>query len=467
MQHGEAMAHTDDPARRCRVSHEDLRGGAGPGPRRRRLSTVRQRRQRGRLLDWCGLCQRVVNGASVDGHGHRRIRAHARGRRPARRRRVFWVVDNGSSHAGRASIQRMSTAWPTATLVHLPVHASRLNQIEIVFSVIQRKVVKPADFADLDALAQRLSDFEPRYNATATPFDWSFSRADLDDVLHRLDAHRTADATTSAHCRRWVVAGEEAGWSCGTRTLFRSIARELDHGQRSTVATARRLWTRGLLGPCEAAVPARSRLRGAKRDDVEIDGDPPSETERLRAVLKVLTRHTRTPDDCYFCLWDGWGSDIEGDDGVRILHRPGGTVRERPQVAPAFPPSVLRGPKVVVPNRSYYLFRGAMSDFGDWGAAEMWPGKLRPIPRSSGRPSVSPMTSTHTGPGSELTSRSSTSCWLIQNSTSSQPTHARTSLPTGRPRKGQELLSELKHKQARPLPTAARIGTAAHTGANS
>jgi len=62
---------------------------------------------------------------------------------------------------------------------------------------------------------------------------------------------------------------------------------------------------------------------------------------------------------------------------VQILYRQGGTVRERPQVAPAFPPSVLRGPKVVVPNRSYYLFRGAMSDFGDWGAAEMWPEKLR------------------------------------------------------------------------------------------
>ena len=67
--------------------------------------------------------------------------------------RVFWIVDNGSSHAGKASIARMGEAWPTATLVHLPVHASWLNQIEIVFSVIQRKVIKPADFADLDALA--------------------------------------------------------------------------------------------------------------------------------------------------------------------------------------------------------------------------------------------------------------------------------------------------------------------------
>lgn len=107
-------------------------------------------------------------------------------------RRVFWVVDNGSSHAGRSSIARMQAAWPTATLVHLPVHASWLNQIEIVFSVIQRKVVKPADFADLDVLAQRLVDFEPRYNAAARPFNWRFTRTDLDELIRRIDAHRTA-----------------------------------------------------------------------------------------------------------------------------------------------------------------------------------------------------------------------------------------------------------------------------------
>jgi transposase len=105
-------------------------------------------------------------------------------------KRVFWVVDNGSSHAGKSSVARMRAAWPTATLVHLPVHASWLNQIEIVFSVIQRKVIKPADFADLDALAQRLTDFQPRYNAAAAPFDWRFTRADLADLLRRIDARR-------------------------------------------------------------------------------------------------------------------------------------------------------------------------------------------------------------------------------------------------------------------------------------
>jgi transposase len=105
--------------------------------------------------------------------------------------RVFWIVDNGSSHAGRASISRMRAAWPTATLVHLPVHASWLNQIEIVFSVIQRKVIKPADFDDLDALAQRLIEFEPRYNATAAPFDWRFTRTDLNDLVRRIQIHRS------------------------------------------------------------------------------------------------------------------------------------------------------------------------------------------------------------------------------------------------------------------------------------
>jgi len=107
-------------------------------------------------------------------------------------RRVFWIVDNGSSHAGQRSVQRMRAAWPAAQLVHLPIHASWLNQIEIVFSVIQRKVVAPADFADLDALAERLTAFEPRYSATATPFDWRFTRADLHDMLRLVDVHRPA-----------------------------------------------------------------------------------------------------------------------------------------------------------------------------------------------------------------------------------------------------------------------------------
>jgi hypothetical protein len=103
--------------------------------------------------------------------------------------RVFWIVDNGSSHNGARSIARMQAAWPTAELVHLPIHASWLNQVEIFFSIVQRKVIKAGDFADLQALAQRLLAFQDRYDATAEPFDWRFTRKSLDRLLQRLTVH--------------------------------------------------------------------------------------------------------------------------------------------------------------------------------------------------------------------------------------------------------------------------------------
>ena len=112
--------------------------------------------------------------------------------------KVYWIVDNGSSHNGQPSIDRMNTAWPTAQLVHLHVLASWLNQIEIVFSVIQRKVIKPADFADLKALKDRLERFTDHYNTTARPFDWRFTSSDLTAMLERLDAHEPSPVLIAA-----------------------------------------------------------------------------------------------------------------------------------------------------------------------------------------------------------------------------------------------------------------------------
>jgi transposase len=104
--------------------------------------------------------------------------------------RVFWIVDNGSSHRGKAAIDRLAKRFPNAVMVHTPVHASWLNQAEIYFSVVQRKVVSPNDFTSLDQVRQRLADFQVRYNATARPFQWKFTPADLDDLLHRIDQHQ-------------------------------------------------------------------------------------------------------------------------------------------------------------------------------------------------------------------------------------------------------------------------------------
>ena len=109
-------------------------------------------------------------------------------------RRVFWIVDNGSSHRGEASILRLQRAWPTLRLVHLPIHASWLNQIEVVFSIVQRKVLTPNDLADLEQLASRLHAFEARFNSTARPFDWRFGRTELEALLSRLDHHAVAAA---------------------------------------------------------------------------------------------------------------------------------------------------------------------------------------------------------------------------------------------------------------------------------
>jgi transposase len=104
--------------------------------------------------------------------------------------RVFWLVDNGSSHRGRASLERLEGAWRNLRLVHLPIHASWLNQVEIYFSVIQRKVLTPNDFTDLAEVERRLLGFQRRYQQTAVPFNWRFTRADLDRLLRRLDEHQ-------------------------------------------------------------------------------------------------------------------------------------------------------------------------------------------------------------------------------------------------------------------------------------
>jgi len=112
--------------------------------------------------------------------------------------RVFWIVDNGSSHRGAASVTRMARAWPNAYLIHLPAHASWLDQAEIYFSLVQRKALTPNDFTGLDQIRDRLAAFEVRYNAIARPFSWKFSRTDLQDLLHRIDAHDKAQPHTLA-----------------------------------------------------------------------------------------------------------------------------------------------------------------------------------------------------------------------------------------------------------------------------
>jgi len=102
---------------------------------------------------------------------------------------VFLITDNGSSHRGQKSVQRLQSRYKNLVVVHLPVHASWLNQVEIYFSIVQRKVLTPNDFTSLAEVAQRLYEFESYYEEIAHPFEWKFTRQDLKQLLAKLDPH--------------------------------------------------------------------------------------------------------------------------------------------------------------------------------------------------------------------------------------------------------------------------------------
>jgi homeodomain-containing protein/DDE superfamily endonuclease len=106
--------------------------------------------------------------------------------------RGFWIVDNGSSHRGQAAVRRLMRVYPRAILLHTPVHASWLNQIEIYFSLVQRKVLTPNEFSSLAEVERRLRLYEELTNRTPRSFAWKFDRAKLSALLDRLEAKRAS-----------------------------------------------------------------------------------------------------------------------------------------------------------------------------------------------------------------------------------------------------------------------------------
>jgi hypothetical protein len=177
------------PGRRRRVEHEYERGGA-------LQYLAAWDVQLGRVM---GRCE-AKTGIEPFGRLVKQVMEHPDYRTPFGRSdvrsRVFWVVDNGSSHRGKASVKRMSQAYANAILVHTPVHASWLNQVEVYFSLLQRKVLTPNDSTDLQELALRIRLYEELTNKQPRPFDWKFTKYDLFDLLQRI-AKREADARTT------------------------------------------------------------------------------------------------------------------------------------------------------------------------------------------------------------------------------------------------------------------------------
>ncbi|HZD41609.1 MAG TPA: IS630 family transposase [Terriglobales bacterium] len=103
--------------------------------------------------------------------------------------RVFWITDNGSSHRGSAAAHRLKKTWPTIILVHTPVHASWLNQVEIYFSIVQRKVLSPNDFQSVAEIEDHLLRFQENYEQFAQPFQWTFTRQNLLKLMAKLRSY--------------------------------------------------------------------------------------------------------------------------------------------------------------------------------------------------------------------------------------------------------------------------------------
>jgi hypothetical protein len=105
-------------------------------------------------------------------------------------RRVFWIVDGGTIHRGRRAVDRLEGQFHNLTLVHLPKHASWINQIEIYFSILQRKALTPSDFSSQDEVAARIIGFHQHYQQVAQPFEWKFTRRDLERLMARWAASK-------------------------------------------------------------------------------------------------------------------------------------------------------------------------------------------------------------------------------------------------------------------------------------
>jgi hypothetical protein len=169
-----------------------VHAGQGPHPGRlRRIEFEYERRGALAYLAAWDVHRAKVFGRSERTTGiaaHRRLVDQVMEQEPYKSaHRVFWITDNGSSHRGATSVKRLAAWYPNAVQVHTPVHASWLNQIEIYFSVVQRKLLTPNEFSDLTTLEQQLQSFEAYYEQSAKPFEWKFTREDLHRLMDRLE----------------------------------------------------------------------------------------------------------------------------------------------------------------------------------------------------------------------------------------------------------------------------------------
>lgn len=166
-------------------------------------------------------------------------------------------------------------------------------------------------------------------------------------------------------------------------------------------------WSRLVaFGPSGFAAYARLRhlpdptYHGQSENEADVEGTRWEDRDQLATLMQVLGSHTTTPEDCYVCVWDGYGDNggdmpvdrgefpsARGDmplwypDEASSVNMPQPSPFAQPGWRPA-PRSRPEWPQVVVPNRAYFLFHGRLGDVYDWGAAgvrwgppAMWAGR--------------------------------------------------------------------------------------------
>jgi hypothetical protein len=142
---------------------------------------------------------------------------------------------------------------------------------------------------------------------------------------------------------------------------------------------------RSRLGPSGFEAYVRV-LHSATGDGDRLEGH--LDAPLLAALVDDLARHTATPDDCFFALWEGYG-DIHGGEAAGFLTAFSGPPRwpgriftkEKPAAPPppAFPPHVMHGPLLTANGEAHILFGGRLADAGQWGAASYGNGAPRDI----------------------------------------------------------------------------------------
>lgn len=116
-----------------------------------------------------------------------------------------------------------------------------------------------------------------------------------------------------------------------------------------------------LAGRGPAGYPGYARVRfipdpsfpGQKTNDVDFEQKELSEKEQIGVALETLSRYTATPQECYFCLWDGWATI-----------------------------TINAAPNFTIHDRDYWLLRGTLADYADWNSDDpvRWPYGYSPDP---------------------------------------------------------------------------------------